>query len=135
MTLVLAFLRKYWLTIAAAIACLVVVAVVWGGVARWKADSAAREAAQARAGVILAEGGEAASSAATEAVAGLGERDVTRTEQAKENRDAILAAPNARDDAGATGAAGRSGLCKRASYRDHPDCAGLRGSHPASTPR
>ena len=136
MTIVaLAFIRKHWLGSTAFLAVTVALFAILGGAGRWQAERQARESALARAGVIVGQAGAGAARAATEAVAGLGEREAARTETTQENRVAILAATYARDDAGAAGDAGLAGLCRRAVYRDHPRCAGLRRPDPAAAAR
>ena len=88
--------------------------------------AAAVEGAKATGAAEIAKAGDKASSAAVEAVAGYGDREADRQSIEQENHDAILSAPDAGASAGAAGSAGSVGLCKRAIYRDHPRCAGLR---------
>lgn len=104
---------------------------LWREESRLRAEQAARVA---KAGAVVAAGGERASQAAVEAVASLGEKEVAVAATDRENRDAILSKLDAKVDAGAAGDAGLRGLCRRPVYRDHPRCAGLRqpGSAPAS---
>lgn len=131
----LARLRKNWVGLALILAGVAVLVIVMGVAARWKAGNAGRAAAHGGADLAVSQAGDRASAVATEAIAGLGERDTVRTTETMENRDAILAAPNARDDAGAAGDVGLASVCRRAAYRDHPRCAGLRSTHPASASR
>jgi hypothetical protein len=70
-----------------------------------------------------------------QAMAGQGQRDMDRQVREQETRDDILSAPDAGASAGAAGDAGLAGLCRRAVYRDHPRCAGLRGPDPAPAAR
>jgi hypothetical protein len=132
--ILLAWMRRNAVGLLAGLAVLLVVIVLAVQLGRWRAQSVAAEAVQSRAGAEVAQAGDRASAAAGEAVAGLGERELARAAKDRENRDEILRAPNARDDAGAAGDAGLVGLCRRPAYRDHPRCAGLRqpGSAPAS---
>lgn len=94
-----------------------------------------REAARQRAGAEVARASDQASRAALEAVAGQGQRETDRQVREQETRDDILSAPDAGASAGAAGDAGLAGLCRRAVYRDHPRCAGLRGPDSAPAAR
>ncbi len=111
---------------------LVAAGLLWSGWQGASARTQAREAARQRAGAEVAQASDAASRAALEAVARQGERETDRMVQDMETRDDILSAPDAGASAGAAGDAGLAGLCRRAVYRDHPRCAGLR--RPDSAP-
>lgn len=130
-----AMARRLWPWLAGAaglaVAGLLAAALMAGGAARRSAG----EAAQARAGATISAGRETAAAAATGAVAAKGDRDLARSVETQENRDAILATDNAADGAGAAGDMGLERLCRRALYRDDADCARLRGEGAASTAR
>lgn len=114
---------------------LVVGGLVWS---RWQgagAEARSREAARQRAGAEVARASDQASRAALEAVAGQALRETDRQVLEQETRNDILSAPDAGASAGAAGDAGLAGLCRRALYRDHPRCAGLRGPDPAPAAR
>lgn len=131
----IALLAAWWRPIAAVLVVIGLMILGSCTITRCTGEQRALQAERARTGGIMAEGSEKASQAATEAVAGLGEREADRTEINQENRDAILSAPDAKSDAGAAGAAGLDGVCRRPSYRDTPRCVRLLGPRPASTPR
>lgn len=115
--------------VAVAIAALALVAVVYFVFVKPGQDREA--AARARAGEIFAGAQGRSSDAATGAVAELGERNLDRAELGRQNREDILNAPNAGDDAGAAGDAGLRALCLRDSYRDSPRCVRLRAQDTA----
>lgn len=123
-----------------ALLTLLLLALVAGGLA-WNsvrdagAAARAREAARQRAGAELAQASDQATRAALEALARQGARETDRQVREQETRDDILSAPDAGASAGAAGDAGLAGLCRRALYRDHPRCAGLRRPDPAATAR
>lgn len=109
--------------------------LVWNGWRDAGAAAAAREAARQRAGAAVAQASDGASRAALEALARQGARETDRQVQELETRDDILSAPDAGASAGAAGDAGLAGLCRRAVYRDHPRCAGLRRPDSAAAAR
>lgn len=109
--------------------------LVWNGWRDAGDQARAREAARQRAGAEIAGAADRASRAALEAMAGQGQRDMDRQVREQETRDDILSAPDAGASAGAAGDAGLAGLCRRAVYRDHPRCAGLRGPDSATAAR
>ncbi|WP_271066414.1 hypothetical protein [Caulobacter sp. NIBR1757] len=117
------------------LAALVAGGLVWNGWRDAGAQARAREAARQRAGVEIARASDQSSRAALEAMAGQGQRDMDRQVREQETRDDILSAPDAGASAGAAGDVGLAGLCRRAVYRDHPRCAGLRGTDPAPAAR
>lgn len=119
----------------ATLSLLLLAGVVWDGWRDAGRRSQAREAARQRAGAEIARASDGASRAALEAIARQGQRETDRRVQELETRDDILSAPDAGVSAGAAGDAGLAGLCRRAVYRDHPRCAGLRRSDTAATPR
>lgn len=135
MTALIDLARKFAWPLFLALLAILAVALVWAMLSDANASKAAEKATVARATVTVSKAGDNASTAALEATAGLGEREVARAAEDREHRDEILSQPNARDDAGATGAAGLGELCKRAVYRNHPRCVGLRPPHPAPAPR
>lgn len=109
--------------------------LIWNSVRDAGAAARAREAARQRAGAEVAQASDQATRAALEALARQGARETDRQVREQETRDDILSAPDADASAGAAGDAGLAGLCRRALYRDHPRCAGLRPSDPAATAR
>ena len=139
LTLAGGLLRRFAGPLIVALTGLLLVLVV-GGLAwnSWQSAGAAaraREAVRQRAGAEVARASDQASRAALEAVAGQGQREADRQVLEKETRDDILSAPDAGASAGAAGDAGLAGLCRRAVYRDHPRCAGLRRPDPAPAAR
>lgn len=76
----------------------------------------------------MARGETSAANAATSAVLEYSERQSDRDATTRANNDAIQAAPNSRDTAGAAGDAGLRGLCDRPSYRNDPVCLRLKDS-------
>ncbi len=76
----------------------------------------------------MTRGESNATNAATSAVLEYSERQSDRDATTRANNDAIQAAPNSRDTAGAAGDAGLRGLCDRPSYRNDPVCLRLKDS-------
>lgn len=76
----------------------------------------------------MARGETSAANAATSAVLEYSDRQSDRDATTRANNDAIQAAPNSRDTAGAAGDAGLRGLCDRPSYRNDPVCLRLKDS-------
>ena len=66
--------------------------------------------------------------AATGAVIEYADRQTERDATTRDNRDQILAAPNAADSAGDTGNVGLGVLCQRPAYIADPVCVRLKGS-------
>jgi len=97
----------------------------------WKASAAAHD----KAGNVIGQAGKTASDASMKATGEQARRELGQQATEQEHRDEILKAPNARDGAGAAGDVGLAGLCQRASYRDHPRCAGLRRPDTSPAPR
>ena len=114
---------------------LLVGGLAWNGWRDAGAQARAREAARQQARAEMARASDRSARAALEAMAGQGQRDMDRQVREQETRDDILSAPDAGASAGAAGDAGLAGLCRRAVYRDHPRCAGLRGPDPAPAAR
>lgn len=81
---------------------------------------------RAQIGERMARGESNAANAATGAVIDYAERQADRDATTRNNRDAIQAAPNSNDPAGAAGDAGIRGLCERASFRNDPVCLRLK---------
>ncbi|MDB5471310.1 MAG: hypothetical protein JWR84_2870 [Caulobacter sp.] len=135
----ISLLRRFAGPLIAGLAMLLLMLVagglVWNGWRDAGARSQAREAARQRADAAVAEASDQASRAALEAVAAQGARETDRQVHEQETRNDILSAPDAGASAGAAGDAGLAGLCRRAVYRDHPRCAGLRRPDPAATAR
>ena len=76
----------------------------------------------------MTRGESDATNAATSAVLEYSERQSDRDATTRANNDAIQAAPNSRDTAGAAGDAGLRGLCGRQAYRNDPVCLRLKDS-------
>ncbi|RYG20805.1 MAG: hypothetical protein EON96_00140 [Caulobacteraceae bacterium] len=113
----------------------VAVGLLWGGWREAGARAQAREAARQRGAAEVTRASDQVSRAALEAMARQGQRETDRQVQELETRNDVLSAPDAGASAGAAGHAGLAGLCRRAVYRDHPRCAGLRGADPAAAAR
>ncbi|HYE46206.1 MAG TPA: hypothetical protein VEA44_10590 [Caulobacter sp.] len=128
-----------WLAwLAGAVLLIIVIMVIGSRFGGWLSDPfgiGAANRAQDRADARAAPHAKAASDAAAQAAGEQAARELESRTTEQENRNAILNAPNAGDGAGAAGAIGLERLCRRASYRNHPDCAGLRRPDPAPAPR
>ncbi|HYE45713.1 MAG TPA: hypothetical protein VEA44_08055 [Caulobacter sp.] len=135
MKVALDLLRRFSGPLVLASIAVLAVCIAGLGWRSYTGEREAREAARAKGAVITSRAGQTATAAALEATAGYGERELGRAALEQETRDAVLSAPDAKTDAGAAGDAGLAGLCRRAAYRDHPRCAGLRGADPAPAAR
>jgi hypothetical protein len=125
-----------WKGLALIVGSFVILLIVIGG--WWVLSEPGRQkakAAEARGTAIVAKGDSAASAAAAGAVADFGDRQTDRNQLDQENSRDIQNQPGAHD-AIATGVhdAGIRSLCKRAAYRDDPQCVRLRKPGPAAAP-
>ena len=80
----------------------------------------------------ITRGESNAANAATGAVIEYADRQTERDATTRDNRDQILAAPNATDSAGDTGNVGLGVLCQRPAYIADPVCVRLKGSAAAN---
>lgn len=81
-----------------------------------------------RASERITRGESNAANAATSAVIEYADRQSTRDATTNENRDKILAAPDAGVSAGRSGDVGLGVLCERVSTRSDPVCVRIKGS-------
>ncbi|MBI1406178.1 MAG: hypothetical protein GC145_08645 [Caulobacter sp.] len=133
--LVTAALRRLTAPLIVLLLVLLLALMFWAGFAGLGARRREITAARSEAEVAMSRAGSKAAGAASEAVAAMAEREADRKVRELETRDEILATPDAKTSAGAAGHAGLVGLCRRALYRDHPRCAGLRRTDSAAAAR